>query len=165
VSSISRGLGFPAGDATAKKYTEHTEEERRKPRNTRNTRKRKEDRDALEEDNKHMKLNYVIKYVADMNRAVAFYRDTLGFELKFQYPGWSEFATGETTLALHPASDEHPVGTASIGLGVEDFDDFYASASAAGIEFTAEPTDMHGHRIARFLDSEGGECGVSGKVD
>jgi len=25
-----------------------------------------------------MKLNYVIKYVADMNEAVAFYRDTLG---------------------------------------------------------------------------------------
>jgi catechol 2,3-dioxygenase-like lactoylglutathione lyase family enzyme len=34
-----------------------------------------------------MKLNYVIKYVADMNEAVAFYRDTLGLELRFQSPG------------------------------------------------------------------------------
>ena len=111
-----------------------------------------------------MKLNYVIKYVADMNTAVAFYRDQLGFELRVQYPGWAEFATGETTLALHPASDEHPAGSASIGLGVDDFDDFYAKATADGIEFTSDPTDMHGHRIARFKDSDGAECSVSGKV-
>ena len=111
-----------------------------------------------------MKLNYVIKYVADMNTAVAFYRDQLGFELRVQYPGWAEFATGETTLALHPASDEHPAGSASIGLGVDDFDDFYAKATADGIEFTSDPTDMHGHRIARFKDLDGAECSVSGKV-
>src|SRR5688572_28018723 len=99
-----------------------------------------------------------------MNEAVAFYRDKLGFELRAQYPGWAEFATGETTLALQPASDEHPAGSASIGLGVDDFDDFYARATEAGIEFTAEPTDMRGHRVARFKDSDGAECSVSGKV-
>ena len=46
------------------------------------------------------KLSYVIKFVANMDRAVSFYRDTLGLALKFQSPGWSEFLTGETTLAL-----------------------------------------------------------------
>ncbi len=51
-----------------------------------------------------MKLSYVIKFVGDMDRAVKFYRDVLGLPLKFESPGWSEFATGETTLALHPAS-------------------------------------------------------------
>jgi lactoylglutathione lyase len=50
-------------------------------------------------------LKYVIKFVADMEKAVKFYRDTLGLPLKSQSPGWSEFVTGETTLALHPASD------------------------------------------------------------
>ena len=111
-----------------------------------------------------MKLNYVIKYVADMNEAVAFYRDKLGFELRTQYPGWAEFATGETTLALHPASEEHPAGSTSIGLGVDDFDDFYAKANEDGIEFTSYPTDIRGQRVARFKDSEGAECSVSGKV-
>ena len=53
-----------------------------------------------------MKLNYVIKFVADMNRAVKFYRDVLGLALKFESPDWSEFITGETTLALHPVSEE-----------------------------------------------------------
>jgi len=57
-----------------------------------------------------MKLSYVIKFVADMNRAVKFYRDVLGLDLKFESPGWSEFATGETTLALHPASEKIPRG-------------------------------------------------------
>ena len=47
-----------------------------------------------------MKLAYAIKYVADMNRAVKFYRDVLGLQLKFESPEWSEFVTGEITLAL-----------------------------------------------------------------
>jgi catechol 2,3-dioxygenase-like lactoylglutathione lyase family enzyme len=49
-------------------------------------------------------LRYVIKFVADMDKAVKFYRDVLGLKLKFESPDWSEFVTGETTLALHPAS-------------------------------------------------------------
>jgi catechol 2,3-dioxygenase-like lactoylglutathione lyase family enzyme len=40
-----------------------------------------------------MKLRYVIKFVADMDRAVKVYRDVLGLPLKFQSPGWSEFVT------------------------------------------------------------------------
>jgi catechol 2,3-dioxygenase-like lactoylglutathione lyase family enzyme len=47
-------------------------------------------------------LRYVIKFVADMDKAVKFHRDVLGLTVKFELPGWSEFATGETTLALHP---------------------------------------------------------------
>ena len=34
-----------------------------------------------------MKLGYVIEVVSDMNRAVKFYRDVLGFQLKFESPG------------------------------------------------------------------------------
>ena len=108
-------------------------------------------------------LQYVIKYVSDMDTAVAFFRDRIGLELRFQSTHWTEFATGGTTLALHAASDEHPAGSASLGFGVEDIDDFYASASKDGIEFTSEPIETFGTRIAKFKDSEGAECGVSGK--
>jgi hypothetical protein len=52
-------------------------------------------------------LKYAIKFVADMDKAVKFYRDVLGLKVKFESPGWSEFVTGETTLALHPASDKN----------------------------------------------------------
>lgn len=65
-------------------------------------------------------FRYVIKFVSDMNNAVKFYRDTLGLALRFESPGWSEFATGETTLALHPASDVNPAGKVEFGFTVAD---------------------------------------------
>jgi lactoylglutathione lyase len=46
-------------------------------------------------------LRYAIKFVADMDKAVKFYRVVLGLGVKFESPGWSEFVTGETTLAKH----------------------------------------------------------------
>jgi len=51
--------------------------------------------------NTNLKLSHVIEFVADMDSAVKFYRDVIGLPLKFQSPGWSEFVTGETSLALH----------------------------------------------------------------
>lgn len=107
------------------------------------------------------KLNYVIKYVGDMDAAVTFFRDRVGLPLKFQSPHWTEFATGETTLALHLATDEHPAGTASIGLGVADIDVFYADATAAGVHFTSPPVEQFGAKIARFEDQDRAECSVS----
>lgn len=71
-----------------------------------------------------MKLTYVIKFVGDMDRAVAFHRDTLGLPLKFTSPHWSEFATGETTLALHPASEKNPPGPSNLGLASPTFRSF-----------------------------------------
>ncbi|MEQ1863077.1 MAG: hypothetical protein ABL996_00330 [Micropepsaceae bacterium] len=41
----------------------------------------------------HARLTYVIEFVAEMDAAVRFHRDTLGLKLKFQSPEWSEFAT------------------------------------------------------------------------
>ena len=46
-------------------------------------------------------LNYVIVFVSDMDRSIAFYRDVLGFPVKHQSPKWSEFGTEGITLALH----------------------------------------------------------------
>src|SRR6478672_3561331 len=109
----------------------------------------------------HMRLNYAIKFVSDMDAAVAFYRDTLGMPLLFQSPFWSEFDTGETKLALHPASDENPAGSVQLGLGSTDIDNFYAAGQANGIVFTSTPTDVHGTRIARFRDLDGAEISVS----
>jgi lactoylglutathione lyase len=108
-----------------------------------------------------MRLNYAIKFVSDMESAIAFYRDTLGLKLAFQSPFWSEFETGSTKLALHPASDENPAGTVQLGFGTDDIDAFYAEAAAERITFTQPPTDMHGTRLARFLDPEGAEISLS----
>jgi len=109
-----------------------------------------------------MRLNYAIKFVSDMDAAVAFYRDTLGLPLAFESPFWSEFETGETRLALHPASDENPAGSVQLGLGTTDIDNFYAAAQAEGLVFTSLPTDVYGSKIARFRDLDGAEISVSG---
>ena len=57
---------------------------------------------------------------ADMDKAVKFYREVVGLTLKFESPGWSEFVTGETTLALHPASEKNPAGKVELGFTVTD---------------------------------------------
>jgi catechol 2,3-dioxygenase-like lactoylglutathione lyase family enzyme len=108
-----------------------------------------------------MRLTYAIKYVADMDRAVAFHRDTLGLPLSFQSPFWSEFATGDTRLALHPASDENPAGSVQLGFGCDDLAALYAERESKGLEFTVPPKREHGALLARFRDSDGAECGIS----
>jgi lactoylglutathione lyase len=109
-----------------------------------------------------MHLSYVMKFVGDMNKAVAFYRDVVGLKLRFQSPDWSEFDTGETTLALHLASAEHPAGSAQIGFRTEDLDGFCQQSSDAGVTFTQPPTRQQWARIARFKDCDDAEVSVSG---
>lgn len=109
-----------------------------------------------------MQLKYAILHVGDMSAAVAFYRDTIGLSLRFESPFWSEFDTGEATLALHPASERHPAGTVRLGLGAPDLAAFHRQAAAAGVVFTMEPAMQRGVMMARFLDSEGAECAISG---
>ena len=109
-----------------------------------------------------MQLRYAIKYVGDMDKAVAFHRDTLGLTLRFASPFWTEFDTGATTLALHAASAEHPAGSVQLGFGVDDLAAFYAARDEMGISFTTPPEQRFGATIARFLDSEGAETSISG---
>ena len=111
-----------------------------------------------------MRLTYAIKYVADMDKSVAFHRDVLGLELKFHSPFWSEFATGGTTLALHAASDDNPAGSVQLGFATDNLTEFYERRDKLGLSFTQPPTEMHGIYIARFHDIDGAETSVSGPV-
>ena len=106
-------------------------------------------------------LNYAMKFVADMDAAVKFYRDTLGFTLKFESPGWTEFVTGETTLSLHWADAEHPAGGLRLGLRVPDLRGFCERLTTQGVVITRQPELVFGALIAEFLDSEGSAVNVS----
>jgi catechol 2,3-dioxygenase-like lactoylglutathione lyase family enzyme len=108
-----------------------------------------------------MKLTYVMKFVSNMDDAVQFYRDTLGLPLKSQSPGWSEFATGSTVLALHPASERNPPGMVELGFSVDDLKAFHAAMAAKGVTFPMPPKDQDFGSLAQFLDSEGSACSVS----
>lgn len=109
------------------------------------------------------KLAYVMEFVADMDRAVKFYRDVVGLPLKFQSPGWSEFSTGETTLALHSASEKNPAGKMELGFTVGDIQQFYQEMQSKGVPFTMPPTKQDfGNTLARFVDSEGAHTSLGG---
>ena len=80
-------------------------------------------------------------------------------------PGWSEFVTGETTLALHPASDRNPTGKVELGFTVADVEAFYRDMSAKGVLFSMPPKKQDfGGVLAQFVDSEGAHCSVGAEV-
>ena len=108
------------------------------------------------------KLTYVIEFVGEMDRAVKFYRDVVGLPLSFQSPGWSEFATGQTILALHPASEKNPPGKLEMGFGVPNLQQFHAEMEGKGVRFSMPPTKQDfGGLLAQFVDSEGGHVSAS----
>jgi lactoylglutathione lyase len=112
-------------------------------------------------------VDYIMVNVSDMGRSVAFYRDTLGLALKFESPGWSEFETGTTTLALHAvdareaagpdAPSEPHAGTCSMGFSVADLDAVYAQLQSRGARFVMAPTARpnEGIRLAVCIDPDG----------
>ena len=106
-------------------------------------------------------LHYVIEYVADMDRAVSFYRDTLGLPVRFESPEWSEIATGETTLALHPASGANPPGTLQLGFTVANLPTASRDLVSRGVRFTRPPARAEfGGMLAEFLDSDDARCSL-----
>ena len=81
-----------------------------------------------------MRVNYSIIFVSDMERSVAFYRDTLGIPLRFESPGWTEFETEGATIALHKsdkgtsqgeAQQAEQAGTCRAGFQVSNLDEFH----------------------------------------
>jgi lactoylglutathione lyase len=112
------------------------------------------------------KIDYAMVNVSDMGRSVAFYRDTLGLALRFESPGWSEFETGTTTLALHhaptPADSSQTrsglcAGTCTLGISVADLDATYADLQKRGARFVMPPMSQSGEgiRLAVCVDPDG----------
>ena len=95
------------------------------------------------------RVDYLIVYVADLDRSVRFYRDLLGLELRFQEPGYAEFATEGTRLGLFPRAQVpdllgHPAGAgpvAEVAFLVDDVDAEAARLRAAGATVLAGPVD------------------------
>ena len=111
-----------------------------------------------------MQLSYAIVFVSDMKRSVGFYRDVLGIPLRFESPGWTEFATEGATLALHAAGGEGSApdgargempGSCRPGLRVPDLDVFHKRMVEKGVPCLQAPKDVFGTRIAQYADPDG----------
>ena len=111
------------------------------------------------------KLGYAIVFVSDMARSVRFYRDVLGLPLRFESPGWSEFATAGTTLALHRSStpardaggaDGEAAGSCRLGFQVADLDALHRALVAKEVPCTSPPAvRQYGVRQAVYRDPDG----------
>ena len=107
------------------------------------------------------RFTYAIAFVADMDRAVTFHRDVLGLTLRFASPFWSEFDTGDVTLALHPANAENPAGGVQLGFAVDDVSKLYAERAKNGLDFTSAPHSEAGSLLARIRNAEGVDISLS----
>ena len=109
-----------------------------------------------------MRISHAIVFVSDMNRSVTFYRDVVGLPLKYETPEWTEFATEGATLALHHSEKSSDVttqgltaGTCRPGLDVPDLDKFHERMVSRDVPCVQEPKEIHGVRLAKYLDPDG----------
>lgn len=103
-------------------------------------------------------LDFVGVPVENLDRAVAFYRDTLGLKCLGQAEHFAEFDLAGNTLSLNTptawgnAFTPLPMGT--IALRVDDMDASVAALRAKGLEL-GNPFDTGVCKMAFFQDTEG----------
>ena len=111
-----------------------------------------------------MLVNYAIVFVSDMKRSVSFYRDVIGLPLRFESPGWTEFATDGATLALHAIERSNlekddpqqvSAGRCRPGLSVPSLDEFHQRMVEWKVSCIQEPKDVFGARVAQYVDPDG----------
>jgi predicted enzyme related to lactoylglutathione lyase len=96
--------------------------------------------------------------VADMERAKAFYRDTLGMESPDWTAPWPEIETGNVSLYLIDplgVGEEFVPHTAYIALRVADVAQARADLEEKGIQFQGDIRDTGVCFMSFFKDSEG----------
>ena len=99
--------------------------------------------------------------VKDLARATAFYRDTLGIKLLFEFPGMAFFDAGGVRLYLGVADNaeiDHPASI--LYYLVTDIVGTHESLVAKGVDVVAEPRFLapmpdHDLWLADYRDSEG----------
>ena len=110
------------------------------------------------------RLWYATVFVADFERAVAFYEKKLGLPVKLKDDkfGYASFATEGAGLAVarvDPTAENAPqlLGRhTGVGLGVPDLAKAYEELRSRGVRFTMPPTKQPwGGVLAMFADPEG----------
>jgi methylmalonyl-CoA/ethylmalonyl-CoA epimerase len=122
-------------------------------------------------------LQQVAQRAIDLDRAVAFYRDTLGLPLlaRFDPPGLAFFDLGGVRIMLDAIAGADVPG-AILYLRVDEIQQAYRDLQARGIAFVDEPhminRDDAGHFgpkgaeewMAFFKDSEGNTLAIASRV-
>ena len=114
----------------------------------------------------HATLGQLVINVHDLERATAYYRDTLGLPLLFQFPGLAFFRCGDVRFMLSKAEKpefDHPGSI--LYYKVPDVVATHAALSARGVAFVDQPHVVHRAEtyelwMTFFTDSEGNTAAV-----
>jgi catechol 2,3-dioxygenase-like lactoylglutathione lyase family enzyme len=97
------------------------------------------------------KVSTVVVPVADVDRAIEFYTEKLGFNKRVDVPfgdqyRWVEVSPGdaETTIALAPPPPGGSTGNRETGIGLQtdDIDAYHSELKAKGVDVDAEVSRM-----------------------
>ncbi|HET7846578.1 MAG TPA: VOC family protein [Acidimicrobiia bacterium] len=103
-------------------------------------------------------IDTVFVWVADIDRAVAWYR-MLGIEAGSRHGTWQAMTTdGRTSFGLHEGQRERADPTAAIAFGVADLDAEMTRLADLGINpVDDEVTDTGAARFITYRDPDGNE--------
>jgi methylmalonyl-CoA/ethylmalonyl-CoA epimerase len=116
------------------------------------------------------RLGQIAITARDVDRATAFYRDTLGMDFLFRAGDLSFFNCGGVRLMLSvPESGEFDHPSSILYFRVDDLDMVHATLVGRGVTFTHPPSVVatmpdHTLRMAFFTDSEGNTLGLMSEV-
>lgn len=117
------------------------------------------------------RIGQIFVNVKDLDRAIAFYRDTLGMTFLFQAPpGMAFFACGDVRIMMGIADRpeiDHPASI--IYYKVDDIERVYEVFNARGVEFIVKPhlvapMPTYDLWLADFRDSEGNILALMSEV-
>ena len=104
------------------------------------------------------RVDFVSVLTQDIQRAKAFYAETLGLEIETEGEDDMEFRLGQVTLdVFNPASQGQPFAPTlgGIAIRVRDVATARAALEAKGVEFDGETIDTGVCHMAFFRDPDG----------
>ena len=116
--------------------------------------------------------DFVYYQTGDLDKAIAFYRDTLQLELigHFEDVKWAEFAVGNVTLTLNDPSSfdanaKAQTGGAAISLAVENVDEAMAELQEKGVTVTFPAQETPVCHVACIADPDGNNIWIHQRKD
>ena len=99
-------------------------------------------------------LSHFCMHVKDMEKAVSFYKDKLGFEVLYQNPDWSELQLNDKViLALHKTES----AGSGIGYGTDDCEKATKELEERGVKIITrcQKREKDGIILTQFDDMDG----------
>jgi predicted enzyme related to lactoylglutathione lyase len=107
------------------------------------------------------KIAYTWYPTTDMDRAVEFYKDLLGFKLLFKREDWSEFDVGGQRLALRKVDTVHLSRTSpGVSFIAQPIEQVIDTLSAKGVTFIEELKVYPYGKLVHFQDPDGNVLGL-----